>query len=554
MVNEDRLDGESDMNSFFRPLTAALALASISSPAMAATFLPWTTTGQAMMTGNNGYSYKAVYTIGDVLPNAYQSVGIMDGIGAYSLNASTVRIFVSHELGSTAGKAYTVADGLGGSVSLTGARISFFDINKATFGITDAGQAYDRIYDRAGNIVSNAAQIGGGFSRFCSAAAFEANSFGAGRGLTDRTFFTGEETGNGSMFALDTATNQLHAVPAMGRGAWENATQIDTGTTGKVAFILSDDSSGSASDYGSPLYMYVGDKNAVGDGSYLDRNGLAKGKMYVWASASGDANPSTFNADGSTRNGSWVEIPNFDPSKAGAAGYDALGYANQATLRAAATSVGAFRFSRPEDVATNPGDGTLIGFASTGSSLLGGTDQWGMIYTVKTSFDAAGKPTSGVVKIIYDGNDDPARRLRNPDNLDWAGNDKLLVQEDQATAWTGSEAQIVELGLNGSLRQAAVMNRSATNGRIDSQAANLGAWESSGILDVSALWGMSKGSLFVGDVQGHGIGISNPNLVEGGQLFFLSAVPEPDTWAMMIAGFAAIGFSMRRRTGQVSFS
>jgi len=32
-----------------------------------------------------------------------------------------------------------------------------------------------------------------------------------------------------------------------------------------------------------------------------------------------------------------------------------------------------------------------------------------------------------------------------------------------------------------------------------------------------------------------------------GQLVIPSAVPEPSTWAMMLLGFGAIGFSMRRK-------
>ena len=35
---------------------------------------------------------------------------------------------------------------------------------------------------------------------------------------------------------------------------------------------------------------------------------------------------------------------------------------------------------------------------------------------------------------------------------------------------------------------------------------------------------------------------------EGGTLSFFQAVPEPSTWAMMLLGFAGIGFTMRRRT------
>ena len=58
-----------------------------------------------------------------------------------------------------------------------------------------------------------------------------------------------------------------------------------------------------------------------------------------------------------------------------------------------------------------------------------------------------------------------------------------------------------------------------------------GNWETSGILDVSALFGQKRGTLFLFDVQAHGITdqnnypfgsrITDNDLKEGGQLLFL---------------------------------
>ena len=72
----------------------------------------------------------------------------------------------------------------------------------------------------------------------------------------------------------------------------------------------------------------------------------------------------------------------------------------------------------------------------------------------------------------------------------------------------------------------------AKNGTpVDQDAGNAGEWESSGIVDVSTLFGWDPGTLFLIDIQAHGIEdqddfnadsrIVDGDLVEGGQLVFL---------------------------------
>jgi len=66
---------------------------------------------------------------------------------------------------------------------------------------------------------------------------------------------------------------------------------------------------------------------------------------------------------------------------------------------------------------------------------------------------------------------------------------------------------------------------------VDVDAGDTGEWESSGILDVSSLFGEAPGTLFIFTVQAHGIEdqtdvnptsrINDGDLVEGGQLLFL---------------------------------
>lgn len=62
----------------------------------------------------------------------------------------------------------------------------------------------------------------------------------------------------------------MWAIPTMGRAAWEDVTHLDAGNPDQVAILGGDDVQA------APLYLYVGETNAIGDGIYLDRNGLKR--------------------------------------------------------------------------------------------------------------------------------------------------------------------------------------------------------------------------------------------------------------------------------------
>ena len=152
--------------------------------------LSFDTTQPSQVKGLGGYTVDPIFTVGDKIGD-YVPAGILDGIGAYSLNDTTVRLLVVNEVASTDGYKYTLKN----STQLTGARVNYFDVDKRTLQITNAGLAYDTIINRKGEVVDAASDLDfAGIQRFCSAALFEANQFGAGIGLADRIFFSGEET------------------------------------------------------------------------------------------------------------------------------------------------------------------------------------------------------------------------------------------------------------------------------------------------------------------------------------------------------------------------
>ena len=484
---------------------------------------PLVTSVPPMVTGQDGWNVKSVFTVGETI-HGYTPPGLLDGIGAMRLNNSVVRVFANHELGDGAGYVYKLANG----VELAGARISYFDLDARTHQIIDAGLAYDTIIDAAGRVVTSAGQInaGRGLARFCSGALFEAGQYG----LVDDIYFAGEEVDGGLEYALDVKNGILYALPWLGKAAWENVTLLATGNPNTVAVLIGDDRAG------APLLLYMGYKNAVGDRSFLDRNGLARGDVYVWVADSGERDPNAWNGTGTNRTGRFKKIQVYSP---GAPDYDSLGFATQTKQDALANEAGAFKFSRPEDVATNPKDGTQAVLASTGRGQLFNKDDWGKVYLVDVDF----QNLTAKIDIWYDGDDagkgqftNPDLGLRSPDNLDWADNGMVYIQEDRSTALntfggvSKIEASIWQLNpTDKKLTRIGVIDRSVLpSGQTDGSPTDLGNWETSGILDVTSLFHTKPGErLLIADVEAHSVRsgiIASAGLGEGGQLIFLSKI------------------------------
>jgi endonuclease I len=500
------------------------------------------------------YLVTPVFTIGDTFegaagaynPNSagnYSPPGTPDGIGAFALNANTVRVFVNHEIevpnSGSGAYPYTLTNGT--TISKGGARVSYFDIDKASRRVIDAGLAFGKMYDRTGTVVTSASQLElGGLDRTCSSALFEPNLWGAGRGLVDRIYLFGEETSTsfghphgGTFWALDTATGDLWALPDLGRGSWENAALVDTGNTTHVAFLLGDDLQD------CPLYLYVGLKSTAGGASFPERNGLRNGQLYVWKATNGNTTPQQFNGTGSTRPGTWSAVDARNAGAAGTTGHDAQGYKNDTRLRNDSFALGAFRFSRPEDLSTSPTDGSIVAFTSTGRGSVYPLDNWGDTYILDINFNPSGVPTAGDLRLLYDGDDagggqfmSPEEGLRCPDNLDWADDGYIYVQEDQANqigdfGAAGFESSIWRLdSVTGEALRVAEVDRSTVLplGSTDTNTGDVGNWESSGIVDVSTLFGETPGSLFLMDLQAHSVTtglIASKALDQGGQICFL---------------------------------
>ena len=538
----------------------------------------------SMMNGQGTWEVLALLTIGDRLPSrdsrftdqAYQPVGALDGLGAYRLDEGTVRVLVNHELDGKAGYPYRLDSG----ATLTGARISFLDIDRRNLRVLNSGIAYRSIRDRQGRIVETGFQVNEvshteqGLSRLCSSQLIGKGTFN----FVETIYLTQEELSDplshpygGTVWALDVERRTLHAVPAMGRMAGENTTPL-SGPHDSVALLIGDDtipqtdegeSFGQKADLHTspdhlvtaPLWLYVGQKNAStvekalppgvdpANAMFLNRNGLLVGQLYYFVAEHGVRTVAQFNGTGSTLTGVWKKIEVLDKTKAGEKGYDPLGYKTGLTLRQEAKAGGAFQFSRPEDVSTHPSIGTRAVLASTGrDTVFPGHDAWGTIYQI----DVDMKGMKATLKILYDGDDagggrfsHPDAGIRSPDNLDWAEDGLIYIQEDNAKqrdpffgSHSGQEASLWRLDpLTGEVQRIARIDRSVVlpEGSTDERPGAIGEWESSGILDVTHLFDSRVGErVLLATVQAHTIRdgmIATRKLVEGGQLILLRSPP-----------------------------
>ncbi|MCP9824244.1 choice-of-anchor I family protein [Synechococcus sp. EJ6-Ellesmere] len=496
----------------------------------------------------------------------YVPTGIFDGQGAFDNGDGTFTLLVNSEVSASRGYQYLLdvmtPGGSGFEQKIVdGARINRLIVDKdvdddASNGFQAAviggGLAYDKV-------VTNDAIPG--FDRFCSANLMEANTFGSGLGFVDRTFLVGEETsanGGGIFYALDVAGRTLYQVAGVGKGAWESATLVDSGNPGTVAMLLFDDGS-AAPDQGSPLYLWVGAKEE-GSSDFLRRNGLAadQGSLYVWKTDGVANTPAGLDtvALGAPVAGYWVLVGSGMDVAAGT-GYFATAD-SQRTY--ALDTLGAMQFLRIEDGDVNPLDGSQAAFNTTGGTYSAGIlsgDYYGTTYTIdfNGAFDGSGQLLTGAgnaftdLRVISDADRlgaDAITGVRSPDNIAWGSDGFLYVQEDKSTRdgtaagqFGPQEASIWKLDPNAidPIAGAAAerwlqVDRTAVPaayGQSDGNPSQVGNWETSGIIEVSGIFGAAPGSVFLSTVQAHslinGNIVGNPYLAEGGQLNLIQQTP-----------------------------
>ena len=204
------------------------------------------------------------------------------------------------------------------------------------------------------------------------------------------------------------------------------------------------------------------------------------------------------------------------------------------------------QFTRIEDGDVSPITGKQVVFNSTGGS---GTDLYGSTYIVDlaTAFDASGLVKTGLttnLRVLVDTDKltGLARQggVRNQDNLAWGTDNFIYLQEDKSVPagtadgqFGSQEASIWKVDpVTGLATRWAQIDRTALPtpyGQIDLAPTEVGNPESSGMIDVSAIYGGAPGSFFIANVQGHQIGGGNiigaNYLAEGGQIDLIQRMP-----------------------------
>jgi len=421
----------------------------------------------------HGISVQPILSVGDTLapsdpddyPYPYIFYPLPDGLGVREVGSGLVEVYVAHEIGWE--------DGVGG------ARVSRLIVDKRTGGVL------------AGDYLVDGTE---GYSRFCAA-----SLVGPRDGFLIPTFLVNEESlvgiNHGIVVAVDARDGSLTDLPWLGRCSHE-ATIIVPTTSGRIVAIATEDSP----DVGeSQLYMY----QAETDSDFLS----GRGQLYVFRAEIPPGAPRTRTAAlvSKARSVAGRFVPIYPaPGIPDAQRPDEL---EQLSQRA-----GCLNFARIEDAAPDRERSDSFYFVDTGS------DNWsdpvtgrpvtgdGRLY--RMTLDPADPTTVLRLDVVLDGDEEDD--LYRPDNIDTNAR-CVMIQEDPGVRGI-HPARILRYDLGGRRLDAiAECAERDTRDRLLPSGTG-GEWESSGIVDVSDMFGDDTWLI---DVQAHTLH-SSPFLGRGG--------------------------------------
>lgn len=499
-----------------KPIALGITLALTALAAQAQTFTgPQSSQTPYIVPTAPGWEVTSLITVGDSAKEVpYVMVGIPDGMGAvagkfaengeYVADKAFMTIFLSHELGATAGIARAHGQ--------TGAFVSQWTMHLNTKQIKSGEDLITRVmtWDNGAFVDTTGATQ---FGRFCSADLPAKTAFFNPRtrkGFDGLIYMKGEESGaEGRAFATVATGDEkgtTYQLPYLGRFSWENSVAHPKAGDKTLVVGLDDSSPGQ-------VYLYVGDKQK--HGNPVEQAGLQYGKLFGVKVVDGGANYA----------GSTVPLEN-----AGAINgrFELVDLSDHATgtganlqLQSVANSV--TEFARPEDGHWDSKNPNVFYWVTTGRS-----GQSARLY--KFSFDSIANPTGGTIEMVLDstalvGTDGEA--ARSFDNITVDGNGDIIIQEDP-----GNSAYIAKTWKFDPDTKQAVQIFESDRARFLPGAAGFLTQdeENSGVIDVTdivknARWYEPSRRYYLGNMQAH---YDIPGeLVQGGQLYLMASPQQP---------------------------
>ena len=473
-----------------------------------------------------------ILTVGDTLASGYRFESVPDGISLDKRRNRQVDVYVNHETSTVAFPYVAAAPTAANSQNdFDNSQVSLLTLDERTLEVL------------AGEL---AIQSDENFQRFCS------NYLATNKeGFSRPTLFTNEEAQDwvfrsgtawtspipagtagaeqtGVVVAYDVKSGDHKPIYGMGRHNHENDMAVP-GYKGVV--VLSGDDTFSTSPPSSQLYMYAA-KNR--DALWND-----EGTLYAFA-ADDPAKNDYFDvqAGDAPVSGQFIPVPKMVATGKKPDGTE-VSYTDFPGMAAPPSSIpdgpqwvldqwgnaannefgkDVFDFIRIEDTAYDKRKNmsNIVYLADSGRGTTGAADPLtkstnGRLW--KLELDKK-DPTRAQLSILVQGDDNPVKtpgEIHQPDNMETTRNGSLLVQEDPGSSQqfalpttdpNATTARIWRIPLaGGSPEVVAKVDQSADEGPTDvdpSGLSALGAWESSGIVDASAVFG--KGAFLV-DIQ-----------------------------------------------------
>jgi hypothetical protein len=480
------------------------------------------TSQASMLTTVPGASLTPIITVGETLNSGYRFESIPDGISFRARGQGRVDVYVNHET-STVPFPFDPVTGVGLN-DFTNAMLSHLTINQHSAGVLQGRYVIpsEANYQRfCSNFLATAEH---GFERELLFTNEEATDFVNRTGQAWPPVSGAEQAG--VVVAYDPKSNEYRTIYGMGRLNHENSVGVP-GYDKPV--VLTTDDTFTSNPAQSQLYSYIADS---ADAVWNDT-----GELYGFVSdnpAVNDYYDFPVNSPMSV-SGTFVKIDKN------------IAKGDQSQLEAESDRLNVFQFVRLEDVAYDRHDSNIVYIADTGR---GATSAGGNAFTStngriwKMVLDPSDPKKVLSLSILIEGDDNPVKtreEIHQPDNLETTQNG-LYVTEDPGSSQqfpAGSDdpsspnfdpnattARVWRYSLaTGVMEVVAKVDQSADEGPTDVDAAttrgNLGAWESSGIIDASSVFGPGA---FLIDVQAGTLAVEEQKIGgltyqrEGGQL------------------------------------